>query len=55
MSITLPRWDAGPSQLPSQLLLVPINPLRMGGILMKLQNVMKLTQKWKDFENNVTT
>jgi hypothetical protein len=25
------------------------------GILRKLQNVMKLTQKWKDFENNGTT
>jgi hypothetical protein len=25
------------------------------GILRKLQKVMKLTQKWKEFENNGTT
>jgi hypothetical protein len=29
--------------------------LRMEGILRKLQKVMKLSQKCKDFENNVTT
>jgi hypothetical protein len=31
------------------------NSLRMDDILRKLQKVMKLTQKWKDFENNGTT
>jgi hypothetical protein len=30
------------------------NPLREG-ILRKLQKVMKLSQKWTDFENNGTT
>jgi hypothetical protein len=29
--------------------------LRTEGILRKLQKVMQLTQKWKDFENNGTT
>jgi hypothetical protein len=29
--------------------------LRTEGISRKLQKVMKLAQKWKDFENNVTT
>jgi hypothetical protein len=29
--------------------------LRTEGISRKLQKVMKLTQKWKDFENNGTT
>jgi hypothetical protein len=32
-----------------------LNFLRMEGILRKLQKVMKLTQMWKDFENNGTT
>jgi hypothetical protein len=29
--------------------------LRMEGILRQLKKVMKLAQKWKDFENNGTT
>jgi hypothetical protein len=32
----------------------PLNSLRTEGILKKLQKVMKLTQKWKDFENRTT-
>jgi hypothetical protein len=30
-------------------------PSTTEGILRKLQKVMNLTQKWKDFEDNVTT
>jgi hypothetical protein len=32
-----------------------LNFLRMEGILRKLKKLMKLTQKWKDFENNGIT
>jgi hypothetical protein len=32
-----------------------VNSLRTEGILRKLQNLMKLTQMWTDFENNETT